>query len=230
MLFLVNLRGKKIRQYRYLKGKQSEADRQQTMEQHPELLRKTMGPADIHTLRLSFITEASLWYSSNHNTYISTSQLSFIKTNKQNLGRTRHYKYKWKSWWSCLLVGIQQESLRHSLSSSPSYVQIQGIHTFWDVFPGAVAANYHQLSGLWQQEFFSLLQFWRPEAKASVGPCSHPRPWGNILSCLFQFPWLLAFLRLHLWGASLVTCASLCISNFPPPFSCKNTHHWGPPG
>ena len=138
--------------------------------------------------------------------------------------------FKWKSWWSCLLVGIQQESLRHSLSSSPSYVQIQGIHTFWDVFPGAVAANYHQLSGLWQQEFFSLLQFWRPEAKASVGPCSHPRPWGNILSCLFQFPWLLAFLRLHLWGASLVTCASLCISNFPPPFSCKNTHHWGPPG
>ena len=102
LLFLVNLMGKKIRQYRYLKGKQSEADRQQTMEQHPELLRKTMGPADIHTLRLSFITEASLWYSSNHNTYISTSQLSFIKTNKQNLGRTRHYKYKWKSWWSVL--------------------------------------------------------------------------------------------------------------------------------
>ena len=138
--------------------------------------------------------------------------------------------FKWKSRWSCLLVGIQQESLRHSFSSSPSYVQIQGIHTFWDVFPGAVAANYHQLSGLWQQEFFSLLQFWRPEAKASVGPCSHLRPWENILSCLFQFPWLLAFLRLHLWDAFLVTCVSLCISNFPPPFSCKNTHHWGPPG
>ena len=51
---------------------------------------------------------------------------------------------------------------------------------------GAVAANNHQLSGLRQQEFFSLLQFWRPEAKASVGPCSHPRLRGNSLSYLFQ--------------------------------------------
>ena len=51
---------------------------------------------------------------------------------------------------------------------------------------GAVAANNHQLSGLRQQEFFSLLQFRRPEAKASVGPRSHPRLWGNSLSYLFQ--------------------------------------------
>lgn len=60
MLVLVNLRGKKIRQYRYLKGKQSEADRQKATEQHPELLRKTTGPADIRTPRLSFIMKASL--------------------------------------------------------------------------------------------------------------------------------------------------------------------------
>lgn len=60
MLVLVNFRGKKIRQYKYLKGKQSEADRKKAMQQHPELLRKAMGAVDIHTPRLSFITKASL--------------------------------------------------------------------------------------------------------------------------------------------------------------------------
>lgn len=102
MLVLVNFRGKKIRQYKYLKGKQSEAGSQNAMQQHPELLRKAMGAADVRTPRLSFITKASLWHSSKQNTCIPTSQLSFIKTNKQNLGRIRHYKYKWKSWWTAL--------------------------------------------------------------------------------------------------------------------------------
>lgn len=66
------------------------------------------------------------------------------------------------------MMGIQQESLRHDLSSSPSCAS--RIHIFWDVFPGAVTANYHPQWLMTTGIFFSLAVL-EARAKASVEPC-----------------------------------------------------------